>query len=459
MLCRSLIVLSLFLLPNILFADVVITEIMYDLEGTDSGREWIEVFNDSSSDINLESWYFFEANTNHSLTSVKGSSVLSPGGYAVIVSDPDKFLADHPGFSGSIFDSSFSLSNDSETVSIRNTNKDDVDIVSYSSSWGANGNGYSLQNDGSWSEASPTPGEGFDGGGVVSTYNNEDQDDENESEDNSGGGSNQEPDNVSSLRIRTDPQTLVVGIPIKFEADCKTNKGALIRYGWNFGDGTTDEGREPEHIYDYPGTYVVKVYAKPRNQEKIYTQRNIRVLENPVSISDVTFGQDGKITLLNQASSDIDISKWQIKVNGSVFVFPDLTYIAARGNLAITSNVLGFQFYEYPVLMTPEGKEILKKPKLLKKSSQNVNKTSPIKVEVQDDKGDLRNESTKELKKLDKVASVSASNESDLMWPFLVASIAGISVLGIFVIPSKKESGPLNADDVLSSDDFDIKEL
>ena len=87
-----------------------ITEIMYDLPGSDSGREWIEVYNAGASDIDLSLFKFFEANTNHGLAPA-GSSILSAGALAVIADNPEKFSIDWPSYNGLIFDSSFSLSN------------------------------------------------------------------------------------------------------------------------------------------------------------------------------------------------------------------------------------------------------------------------------------------------------------------------------------------------------------
>ncbi len=47
------------------FAEVVISEIMYDVSGSDTDREWVEVYNNSSSAVDFTSWKLFEANTNH----------------------------------------------------------------------------------------------------------------------------------------------------------------------------------------------------------------------------------------------------------------------------------------------------------------------------------------------------------------------------------------------------------
>lgn len=146
---KKILFLFIFLsVPVFTNASVVINEIVYDLEGSDSGREWIEIFNNGNTQIDLTGWKFFEANTNHALTSFQGSSVIQPNGFAIIANNPEKFLADWPNFSGIIFDSSFSLGNMGESLALRNSELADIDSVSYDSNLGANGDGKSLQKSG-----------------------------------------------------------------------------------------------------------------------------------------------------------------------------------------------------------------------------------------------------------------------------------------------------------------------
>ncbi|OGI57341.1 hypothetical protein A3B85_00460 [Candidatus Nomurabacteria bacterium RIFCSPHIGHO2_02_FULL_37_13] len=141
------------------FANVEINEIMYDLKtGSDDGREWVEVFNNSDAPADLSILKFFEAETNHKLKWIQGDANIPAKGYALIVSDPIKFKIDWPNFSGIIFDSSFSLSNDGEILAIKNEDLL-VDQYDYKSSSGGGGDGKSLQKiNGSWREAIPTPG-------------------------------------------------------------------------------------------------------------------------------------------------------------------------------------------------------------------------------------------------------------------------------------------------------------
>ncbi len=153
------------------WANVEISEIMYDLKtGSDDGREWVEIFNNSDSAVDLSSFKFFEADTNHKILFVQGNVEIPSGGYAVIVSDPVKFKTDWPNFSGitassgtppsavGIFDSTFSLNNSGENIAIKDGDTL-LDEYFYKSSSGGAGDGKSLQKiNGAWLASTPTPG-------------------------------------------------------------------------------------------------------------------------------------------------------------------------------------------------------------------------------------------------------------------------------------------------------------
>lgn len=143
----SLIFLLFLFDPQRTFAgDIIINEIMYDLSGTDTDREWIEIYNTGISSVDLSNWRFKEGGTNHTLIQYQGGLSLASGDYAVIVDNPSVFLNDHSGFSGIIIDSSFSLSNTGETLTILEGDLSTVsDEVAYQSSWGGSGTGGSLE--------------------------------------------------------------------------------------------------------------------------------------------------------------------------------------------------------------------------------------------------------------------------------------------------------------------------
>lgn len=137
----------------------IISEIMYDLPGSDAGREWIEITNTSSQPVDVSSLKLFEASTNHALSLVLGSKILPPNGSAIIADDPVKFKIDWPNYLGALFNSTFTLSNANETLVLKDSSLATVDSVSYDHSQGAAGDGNSLQWNGSiFVPSKPTPG-------------------------------------------------------------------------------------------------------------------------------------------------------------------------------------------------------------------------------------------------------------------------------------------------------------
>ena len=140
-------------------ASVLITELMYDLEGADSGYEWIEITNTGSNPVDIGAWRLFEQGVNHKLTLVAGAStVLQPEQSAIVADKPEHFLARYPEIV-QVFDSAFSLSNESETLMLKNSAGRVVDQVTYRSTLGAKGDGGSLHLEGEvLTPALPNPG-------------------------------------------------------------------------------------------------------------------------------------------------------------------------------------------------------------------------------------------------------------------------------------------------------------
>ena len=54
--------LLLFFFPFLGHAQVVITEVMYDAAGTDTGYEWVEIYNEGDTNIDIAQWFFYENN-------------------------------------------------------------------------------------------------------------------------------------------------------------------------------------------------------------------------------------------------------------------------------------------------------------------------------------------------------------------------------------------------------------
>jgi hypothetical protein len=147
------------LFPNIVSAQIQITEILYDVPGADQGREWVELTNTGSEISDIGKYKLLENNTNHGLKLVSGVVALAPGQSAIIASDAQKFLADYPNFSGTLFDSAFALSNTGEAIAIKDASSTVLTEAAYTAVDDANGTGGSLQlKDGTFVAALATPG-------------------------------------------------------------------------------------------------------------------------------------------------------------------------------------------------------------------------------------------------------------------------------------------------------------
>ncbi|MDP3963440.1 MAG: lamin tail domain-containing protein [bacterium] len=138
---------------------LVISEIMYDLEGSDSGREWVEIYNDMPQAVIIATGtagFRFYDGSNHLLSGPNvGSADIAPGGYAILASDAEIFLGEHAGFAGAVFDTVMSLTNTSDTLRMLDEFGVTLDEATYEAVWGAQGNGKTLElkSDGFWNES------------------------------------------------------------------------------------------------------------------------------------------------------------------------------------------------------------------------------------------------------------------------------------------------------------------
>ena len=340
---------------------------MYDVSGTDTDREWVEVFNASASPVHFTDWKFFEANTNHGVTSVQGGENLASGAYAIIADNPTKFLQDWPSYSGILFDSTFTLGNSGETLGIHMPPPDltGTDSVAYQSAWGAAGNGNSLQrtsaNGATFAEASPTPGSGSfsssGGGGSSSSDFDTNTATSTPQSTNAGSSSGDSAVMPPPPRIFADGgsgRTVIVGADTEFKARAYDEKKNIIdfsRFHWNFGDGSTAETSSVLHRFDYPGRYVV-VLDIPEEKNSVSDQ--IIVTVEPMKLA-LSLMSDGGVAIENRAGRTLDLSRWIVRSMGRTFTIPESTFILANSPLRISQRTLGFSSGADVELAYPNG--------------------------------------------------------------------------------------------------------
>ncbi len=340
---------SILLIPFTLSAQVKITEIMYDLEGSDSGREWIEICNSGNDSVDIDGWKFFENGSNHGLSLVDGygDKTLLSGESAVIVSDDSKFLIDWPAFSGTLFDSSFSLSNTGELLEIRDTELATTDSYTYSSETGASGDGNTLTLSGDvWVPALATPGDA-DCVEAVEEDNQETQNQQNQTEQNTNSSQFVAGPLPTIRAYGGEDRVELVGSRVSFSAQTEGVNGEPLdaeRYRWNFGDGGVAEGKDVVHTYTYPGEYIVVldvVSGVFSTSDTLY----VTAIPADVVISEVSIEKtelsDGYISVVNETEHDIEVSGWYIESGNVYFEIPHGTHIKKGSEVRFDSSITG----------------------------------------------------------------------------------------------------------------------
>lgn len=227
-------------LPNV--SALIINEIMYNpssSQGDDDYNEWIEIYNDGNSDVDLSGWFlcgkeilagYFD-NTDDQIKLDSGM-VLSAGSYALITEGKDDSGTEVYG-NFNIDGNSLALHVDAKslcgglsntagkTVDLEDSINSTIDSIIYDPTIGANGDGNSLQLCGSsWAATSPTPGSS----NSCSTPNPQNQTQENQTQTNTSQTNNQTEEsanistsenNTSNNVVKTEPKLSSTGNTIK----------------------------------------------------------------------------------------------------------------------------------------------------------------------------------------------------------------------------------------------------
>ena len=378
-----------------------ITEIMYDPAGTDDKREWVEVYNSGTSDIDMTGHYILTdgiGSSKHSLVAQQSSSVIPAGSYAVIVQDPGGFRGDYPSYTGLMFDSSWTglTATSGKTIVIVDSQSNVLDSVTYDPTVGGDNTGDSLQKNsaGVWVAVAPSPGaatsdsavsvvvaaQSSSGGTDATSSTADSSDDDSDASSSStadglaaGGTPTVVPQaSLSANAVYAElhvPAHATVGIPVTVSDTVYDSSGAHLVFGashFALGDGSAQDGMAENsflHSYMYPGTYVVTFEYKkdPYMPDTDATARaTIEVSEPSVAISNVT--TDGSIELSNTGTREADISNWALAPGGALsastaFHVPPGTIVLPGKKITFAAAVTGLSpsDAELSALVLPTG--------------------------------------------------------------------------------------------------------
>lgn len=319
--------------PNAVFA-MKINEIMYDVVGTDTGREWVEIYNDTSSPIDFSSWKFLENSVNHTVKLISGSPTIPAGGFAILADNDVNFMLDNPDFVGTLFDSAFSLTNTGETLTLVDPSGNKIDEISYNDSLGAKGDGNSLQlHEGFLITALPTIAKqnstesslSVSSSTIITTSS-------------ITISSHSSSVSVSNLKEEADFEVSIgrdrmssIKTPIKFEARIKDDNGfKRTKYLWSFGDGRQQKGNNINYSYKNEGIYNVVLNAVFGDKHAV-SRAVINVIKPKVKFGPIEEG----LEFFNLDSKELNIGGWKVKSEDKMisFVFPQDTIISPNNKI------------------------------------------------------------------------------------------------------------------------------
>ena len=139
-------------------------------------------------------------------------------------------------------------------------------------------------------------------------------------------------------------RTVIAGAAIEFAGSASDKNGEEIglgRYLWNFGDGATAEGKRAVHIFRVPGTYMVSLTVSS-GETAVSDYARIQAISNQIQISRVIEGKEGFAALMNPGRDAVDIGGWTfMDGRGRRFEIPRGTILASQGEAGFPNSVTG----------------------------------------------------------------------------------------------------------------------
>ncbi|MEK7077467.1 MAG: lamin tail domain-containing protein [Patescibacteria group bacterium] len=331
---------------------VLINEIAWMGAAANSADEWVELYNSSSSAVDLAGWGLYEAGGGTLIINLSGT--LAAGGYYLIERTDDNSISDiiadiFGPFSGS------GLNNSGEYLVLKDSTGAVVDSADASAGWPAGDNASKAsmerKSDGGWqtNDGATINGKDALGGNIVGTPKSANSSAAGSGEASAptpapvsgGGGANPVP-LLPVLKAEAGGDVAIeVGYPVSFNS--VTSQGATS-YKWYLGDGAVKEGAEIIHTYQFPGTYLVTLEVANGADTNV-DQARVFVFGGKVWLNEFSAGVSsttgGWVEIYNPQPTSADISGWILESGAGKFVVPSFVLIPAKGFLVLTQAVTG----------------------------------------------------------------------------------------------------------------------
>ncbi len=377
-LCITAILVVLFFIPFKVFANVVINEVLYDPDGTDTGLEYIILYNNDNLSVDATGYHLNAVSGDYytfpSFTLNSKSSVAIHWRKDGTNTQTDLYT----GTSG--FDDN--MGNTSGWVALfKNTKHTKDSIIDYIE-YGAGGKTYESKavDAGIWTtgafildvnegKALKLKTDGIDNNSPSDWMETEPSITQEESE-----STTEEPEappiftgNNPPIADAGDNIIAFINQEIKFDGTKSTDPdNDELAYSWNMGDGKLIEKPSFTYIYNYPGTYLVTLMVYD-GQYYVSDTITIEIQVGQIIINEFLPNPSGKdeeeewIEIYNDSDSIIDISDWQLddEASGSApFIFPQNTLIAPKSYIIFSRQITSIALNndkDSVRLLLPEG--------------------------------------------------------------------------------------------------------
>lgn len=359
----------LFFVASHASASVIINEVAWMGNSTNSNAEWIELFNSGGTPVPLDGWTLITQNGTPHIT-LTGS--IKSGGFFLLERTSDATVPNIT--ADEIYTGA--LSNGGDTIILKDSAGSTIDQVVGGTNWQNIGGDNTTKQTASrtatlWATANATPRATNPSNIIADASSN-----------NSEQSGLSEPETVtdevlvaSNKITQTTPtktggapapfmtvelggnRTLETGAGSFFEGHVYNKSGVPLpnaRYLWNFGNGETSEGQSIFYAYQYPGRYVVQLFADAGNG---YSATG-RVIVDVVP-AEVLLSQDSDASLIvsniTHAKKELDLSMWRLERGGNSFTIPRGTIVLAGMAVRFAPSILKLPNANGALLLYPDG--------------------------------------------------------------------------------------------------------
>ncbi|RMH87867.1 MAG: PKD domain-containing protein [Calditrichaeota bacterium] len=335
-------------------SSVVISEVFYDTPGTDSQEEWVELYNNGASTVDVGGWTITDNNGAGSTFTIPAGKTIAPGTFLTVAANQAGFTALY-GYDADVYGSLPALNNTGDALILKDASGQQMDAVAWE---GGASNGIPP----GW--GSTTLPNASTGNSIVRSDPTVDTDTYADwtTAANNGNPQTQGATNTPPVANANGPYQGTVGQAVAFSsAGSNDPDGSIVSYLWDFGDGNTSTQANPTHTYATAQTYTVTLTVTDDGGAQDTDVTTATITAPPtgtVLISEVFYdtpGTDSKeewIELYNAGASTVDISGWSITDDngaGSTYTIPGGKSIAPGTFFTIAKNKKGFKkLYGYP---------------------------------------------------------------------------------------------------------------